>query len=67
MFPKFHSVPLSLALSKLLTFYRKGPFVLTARYADPDVANIQRSDSLAQFHIVNRLVVSLQRKPRMVL
>lgn len=47
MFPKFHSVP----FSKLLTFYRKGPFVLTARYVDPDVANIQRNDTVAQFHI----------------
>ena len=47
VFPKFHSVP----FSKLLTFFRKGPFVLTARYSDPDVAHIHRADSVAPFHI----------------
>ncbi len=47
VFPKFHSVP----FSKILTFFRKGPFVLTARYSDPDVAHIHRADSVAQFHV----------------
>lgn len=47
VFPKFHSVP----FSKLLTFSRKGPFVLTAHYGDPDVGHIQRADTIAQFHI----------------
>lgn len=47
VFPKFHSVP----FSKILTFFRKGPFVLTARYADPDVGQIHKSDTISQFHI----------------
>lgn len=47
VFPKFHSVP----FSKILTFFRKGPFVLTARYADLDVGQIQKSDTISQFHI----------------
>lgn len=47
VFPKFHSVP----FSKILTFFRKGPFVLTARYSDPDVSHIHRADSVAQFHV----------------
>ena len=47
VFPKFHSVP----FSKLLTFYRKGPFVLSARYTDPDVSHVHRADTVAQFHI----------------
>ncbi|EFX67876.1 hypothetical protein DAPPUDRAFT_229110 [Daphnia pulex] len=47
VFPKFHSVP----FSKILTFFRKSPFVLTARYVDPDVSHIQKSDTISQFHI----------------
>ena len=47
VFPKFHSVP----FSKILTFFRKSPFVLTARYVDPDVGYIQKSDTISQFHI----------------
>lgn len=48
VFPKFHSVP----FSKILTFERKAPFMLTARYADPDVAHIHKGDQIvAQFHI----------------
>jgi len=35
--PKFHSV----SFSKMLTFYRKGSFVLTARYKDSEVSKIQ--------------------------
>jgi len=33
VFPKFHAVP----FSKLLTFYRKAPFVVSAHYSDPEV------------------------------
>ena len=48
VFPKFHSVP----FSKILTFERKAPFTLTARYSDPDVAHIHKGDQiLSQFHI----------------
>nr|QWA14828.1 heat shock cognate 70c [Diaphanosoma celebensis] len=47
VFPKFHAVP----FSKLLTFYRKGPFVLSARYADPEAAHVQKSDAIGQFQI----------------
>lgn len=48
MFPKFHSVP----FSKILTFERKAQFTLTARYSDPDVAQIQKGDQfVSQFHI----------------
>jgi hypothetical protein len=47
VFPKFHSVP----FSKILTFFRKSPFVLTARYVDRDVSYIQKSDTISQFHI----------------
>lgn len=42
VFPKFHSVP----FSKILTFFRKAPFALTARYADPDVSRIHRGDQV---------------------
>jgi len=47
VFPKFHAVP----FSKLLTFYRKGPFTLSARYADKEAAHIQHSDAIGQFQI----------------
>ena len=47
VFPKFHAVP----FSKLLTFYRKGPFTLSARYADKEAASIQHSDAIGQFQI----------------
>ena len=42
VFPKFHAVP----FSKMLTFFRKAPFALTARYADPDVSRIHRGDQV---------------------
>jgi len=47
VFPKFHSVP----FSKMLTFYRKGPFVLTARYTDSDVSKIQHDDVVGECQI----------------
>ena len=47
VFPKFHSVP----FSKMLTFYRKGPFVLTARYTDSDVSKIQHDDVVGEGQI----------------
>ena len=48
VFPKFHAVP----FSKLLTFYRKGPFVLTARYSDKDVERVHKANqTIGQFHI----------------
>ena len=47
VFPLFHAVP----FSKLLTFYRKGPFVLSARYA-PDVQRIHRTDDVGQFQVL---------------
>jgi heat shock protein len=47
VFPKYHSVP----FSKILTFYRKGPFVLTARYTDPEVGHIQRDNLVGHFQV----------------
>ena len=35
----------------MLTFYRKGPFVLTARYIEPEVGRIHRDDVVGQFQI----------------
>lgn len=48
VFPKFHAVP----FSKMLTFYRKGPFMLTARYADPEVARIQNDNIVGEAQIM---------------
>lgn len=48
MFPKFHAVP----FSKMLTFYRKGPFMLTARYADPEVGRIQNDNIVGEAQIL---------------
>ena len=47
VFPRFHAVP----FSKILTFYRKSPFVLTGRYADHDASRIQANDVISQFHV----------------
>lgn len=33
VFPKFHQIP----FSKMLTFYRKEPFQLEARYTSPEI------------------------------
>jgi len=48
VFPKFHAVP----FSKMLTFYRKGPFVLTARYTDPEVGHIQNDNIVGEAQIL---------------
>ena len=48
VFSKFHAVP----CSKLFTFYRKGPFVMTVRYSDKDVEWVHKADHIiGQFHI----------------
>ncbi len=47
VFPKFHSVP----FSKILTLFRKSPFVLIAGCGDPDADYNQKSDTISQFQI----------------
>lgn len=40
VFPRFHQIP----FSKMLTFYRKEPFQLEARYTSPEI--VPHKDSL---------------------
>ncbi len=47
VFPKFHSVP----FSKILTLFRKSPFVLIAGCGDPDADYNQKSDTISRFQI----------------